>query len=134
MVAPRIINKVNKNRNFLEHEFKLPSKENIEDALDIANLFVSAVNGVLKAVLTDFYIKEGSGDLDDGKLENCIYFSFDDEKKELEVTLYKNDEEFHSTVAANHPKYKSIIKLILTEGKNITKEKDAIMELSDNAN
>lgn len=134
VVAPRIINKVNKNRNFLEHKFKVPSKENVEDALDIANLFVSAVNGVLRSVWTDFYIKEGPGDLDDGRLENAIYFSFDDKKKEWKATLYKNDKKFHSIVTPELPAYKSIIKLTLSGERNVKKEKEAIKELSDNAN
>lgn len=132
-VAPRIINKVNKNRNFLEHEFKMPSKDNVEDALDIANLFVSAVNGVLRNVWVDFYIKEVSGRDADRNLENSISFSFDEEKKEWEATLFKNDNSFHSTIAPDHPNYNSIIKLTLSEGRNIKIEKDAIMELSENA-
>lgn len=41
VIAPRILKKINKLRNKLEHEFKIPSKSNAEDALDIALLFVS---------------------------------------------------------------------------------------------
>jgi hypothetical protein len=41
VVAPRILRKVNVLRNDLEHEFALPSKHEVEDALDIAALFVS---------------------------------------------------------------------------------------------
>lgn len=41
IVAPRIIEKVNKLRNDLEHEFKSPTIDKVEDALDIATLFVS---------------------------------------------------------------------------------------------
>jgi hypothetical protein len=41
VVAPRILQKVNRLRNRLEHEFAAPSKEQVEDALDIASLFIS---------------------------------------------------------------------------------------------
>jgi len=41
IIAPRILEKINKLRNKLEHEFKIPSKAEVEDALDIALLFVS---------------------------------------------------------------------------------------------
>jgi hypothetical protein len=41
LVAPRILRKVNTLRNRLEHDHAVPSKEQVEDALDIATLFVS---------------------------------------------------------------------------------------------
>ena len=41
ILAPRILEKINKFRNKLEHEYKVPSKSDAEDALDIALLFVS---------------------------------------------------------------------------------------------
>lgn len=41
IIAPRILEKINKLRNKLEHEFKVPSKADVEDALDVALLFVS---------------------------------------------------------------------------------------------
>jgi hypothetical protein len=40
VVAPRILNHVNELRNRLEHEFAPPSKRQVEDALDVATLFV----------------------------------------------------------------------------------------------
>jgi len=41
VVAPRILRRVNSLRNRLEHEFATPSKQQVEDALDVATLFVS---------------------------------------------------------------------------------------------
>ena len=41
VVGPRILRNVNILRNRLEHEFSPPSKEQVEDALDVATLFVS---------------------------------------------------------------------------------------------
>jgi hypothetical protein len=41
IVAPKILHQVNRLRNGLEHEFALPSKPDVEDALDVATLFVS---------------------------------------------------------------------------------------------
>ncbi len=40
-VAPRILRRLNQLRNNLEHEFDPPSREQVEDALDIATLFIS---------------------------------------------------------------------------------------------
>jgi hypothetical protein len=41
LVAPRILRSVNTLRNRLEHEFAPPSRQQVEDALDVATLFVS---------------------------------------------------------------------------------------------
>lgn len=44
VVSPNILNKINKKRNLLEHEYKNPSTEEVEDALDIATLFTTYTN------------------------------------------------------------------------------------------
>jgi len=40
IIAPRILEKINKIRNLLEHEFKKPILDNVEDAFDVVTLFV----------------------------------------------------------------------------------------------
>lgn len=40
ILAPRILGKINKSRNLLEHEFKKPDADKVEDALDVITLFV----------------------------------------------------------------------------------------------
>ena len=47
-VAPRILKRVSSARNLLEHEYKRPSPQEIEDALDLAWLFVSASQAKLR--------------------------------------------------------------------------------------
>ena len=41
LVAPRILRNVNALRNRLEHDHAVPSKQQVEDSLDVATLFVS---------------------------------------------------------------------------------------------
>lgn len=41
LIAPRILTKINRQRNLLEHEYINPSQDNINDALDVAILFLS---------------------------------------------------------------------------------------------
>jgi len=41
LVAPRILRNVNTLRNRLEHDHALPSRQQVEDALDVTTLFVS---------------------------------------------------------------------------------------------
>lgn len=41
IVAPRILRRLNALRNRLEHEFSPPTRDQVEDALDVATLFIS---------------------------------------------------------------------------------------------
>ena len=44
VIAPRILHKINKQRNLLEHQFIKPPKETVEDFLDIAMLFIASTD------------------------------------------------------------------------------------------
>jgi hypothetical protein len=63
LVAPRILRKVNTLRNHLEHDHALPLRQQVEDALDVAMLFLSyaelvripAMNWTLSGGLTVRY-------------------------------------------------------------------------------
>lgn len=46
LVAPRILEKVNRTRNFLEHQFHVPDRAATEDAVDIATLFVKMTDSI----------------------------------------------------------------------------------------
>lgn len=41
IVAPRILKKINKKRNELEHRYVKPTKADVDDALDVATLFLA---------------------------------------------------------------------------------------------
>lgn len=60
IISPRILKKINKQRNLLEHEYKNPKKDEVEDALDIALLFIHYSDRYLINALTEFtlYIKD----------------------------------------------------------------------------
>ena len=55
LIAPKIIEKVNRNRNYLEHNYKCPNEEKASDAVDIASLFIEAINNKLSTVWMDFF-------------------------------------------------------------------------------
>ncbi|MBN3967024.1 hypothetical protein IMW75_17295 [Pseudomonas gregormendelii] len=46
LLAPELLRKIVKLRNTLEHEFKAPTLEQVEDALDIARLFVMSTSAM----------------------------------------------------------------------------------------
>ena len=54
IVAPRILRKINKIRNLLEHQYKVPDKEEIEDAIDIGILFIEYTNKFIYTFMQEF--------------------------------------------------------------------------------
>lgn len=44
LLAPRILRKINKQRNLLEHQFVKPTQEQVEDMLDISMLFIASTD------------------------------------------------------------------------------------------
>ena len=88
LVAPRIIVKVSKLRNLLEHEYKLPDKEQVEDAVDIADLFVLALDSNLDNFPDTFYIRTF---INDKKRKGDNELVFD---KEVEINFDENEHKF----------------------------------------
>ncbi len=56
LIAPRILGRLNKVRNLLEHEFKLPEREKVEDAVDVAHLFVELSHRIFRQLVFQFSI------------------------------------------------------------------------------
>jgi hypothetical protein len=44
LIAPRVLKKINKQRNLLEHQFVKPNRESVEDFLDITMLFIASTD------------------------------------------------------------------------------------------
>jgi len=47
IVTPRILRKVSEYRNLLEHEYRRPTEEQVEETLDLASLFVASIKPTL---------------------------------------------------------------------------------------
>lgn len=41
IILPAILKRINQKRNLLEHEYKNPEKEKVQDAIDVATLFLA---------------------------------------------------------------------------------------------
>lgn len=78
IVAPRIINKIRKVRNLMEHEYILPKIDVAEDAVDIAMLYEASANRVFHLFPEVVYI--ANSDVQDGKnghlFNNNVEFLF----------------------------------------------------------
>jgi hypothetical protein len=58
VIAPRVLTKLNRTRNLIEHEFHKPSPEQVEDFVDIVALFHEATRIYLHSVPNDAEIKD----------------------------------------------------------------------------
>ena len=89
MIAPRIVSKVVKARNYLEHEFKQPEREQVEDAVDIATLFCTSLDKELRNFHSGFYIGTVvDGVYDEGELfhDKWIDIAFDSQEIIFEIS------------------------------------------------
>ncbi|MDP2959986.1 MAG: hypothetical protein Q8N71_01060, partial [candidate division Zixibacteria bacterium] len=124
MVAPRIIRKVIQKRNYLEHEYTCPEKEEIEDFIDIADLFIEASKRILDMFQEGFIVgdKKNMSD-DEGHFIHCIYFYFDSDKKEFELRGYKEGAKIGSIkITPKDKEYLDIMKLSISVRKEIKAE------------
>lgn len=58
VIAPRVLTKLNRARNLIEHEFHLPSREQVEDFVDVVALFHEATRIYLHGVPNDAEIAD----------------------------------------------------------------------------
>ncbi|MCK5023528.1 MAG: hypothetical protein KAS04_05120 [Candidatus Aenigmarchaeota archaeon] len=71
ILSPKILEKINSQRVKLEHFYEKPDKERVEDALDVATLFVEFTNNYIplsmcvssSSVIDGIHIKTETGDL-----------------------------------------------------------------------
>lgn len=99
VVAPRIVNKVIRARNLLEHEYKLPDKTSVEDSVDIANLFVYALDSVMVFFCDHYFF----GTFVDGKfnkhgeplMEKEVFVEFDEDNPRFLLTAYSLDNKLY---------------------------------------
>jgi hypothetical protein len=74
IIAPRVLNKINKTRNLMEHQYIKPKATQVEDFLDIVSLFIAS---------TDHYASNF--------IEEVTYINEDNEEfknlSEIEITI-----------------------------------------------
>ena len=141
--TPNILRKVGQTRNELEHEYKLPPRDKVEDALDIAVLFVHALDRHLETFWGEFYFgNEDEWRERDFEFSNHISFRYDPKKKHLTASgskyivkskrklPWERKEMGKCVLTADDATYKHCIRLALLEYITLP-EKDAIKELFD---
>jgi len=89
-VAPRLMKRVNRARNLLEHEYKLPTLEEVEEAIDLAGLFVSATKRHSELWEHEFTIGNEDEAVDGFSFSRQLQFRFAEKEKVFEVFAQKD--------------------------------------------
>lgn len=84
LVAPNILNRINKKRNQLEHEFQIPNSDEIHDALDVAELFLSYTDKFIERKYDFFAADDVPPDIDE---DRQFYLSFDESRSVFEIKI-----------------------------------------------
>lgn len=109
IVAPRILNKFNRSRNLIEHEFAAPSKQEVEDFVDVVTLFLAAT----KIFITEFP-KEAEF-MDDMGDESTFGITVKVVDEGVLVEAWTKEPDMHRTFAVgiNDPDYPRLVKAYL---------------------
>lgn len=59
LMSPALLQKINRERNLLEHEFVNPTPEKVSDALDVATLFISYTNAKMQKFRDEILFDSG---------------------------------------------------------------------------
>lgn len=115
VATPRIIRKVRDARNYLEHEYKLPEREQVEDAVDVAVLFVAATEEALHD-FPDYVLLSNVDAFEDQVLRfrDMLLSYFDQVDKQFIFRGFREAErikDLEITITSADPLYPHILKL-----------------------
>jgi len=89
IISPRILKKINQKRNLLEHQYIKPKKSEVDDALDVATLFIAYTEKFLiKALIECEPVDDKTGD------SFKIIFDYKNGKLDFGVTMYDKQERY----------------------------------------
>lgn len=111
IIAPRILNKINKTRNLMEHQYIKPNTAQVEDFLDIVSLFIASTDHYASKFVSDIdYINETNKDFD-SFLEVSFKVDNLNEKLIIKTNLHKpKSKRIKIEIKKTDPEYIDIFK------------------------
>ena len=100
IISPRILTKINRIRNLLEHQYQIPKKQEVMEAYDVAILFLAYTKNFLKR-----FVREGSFYTDDPRVFVHLKFQKNGFKVSIDGSEYN--------VKAKNPIYDDWLRLII---------------------
>lgn len=146
ILAPRILKKVNKIRNLLEHQFHKPTSDEAEDAVDIATLFIESTEKVFVNFMDSFWLaREGSENrlemfkegnktiiIDDAlplfTFADGMYIDYSEENNDFGVSCYlSNKEVLEVEIEKGSPLHIELLKICILNHNNVLDYDDNIV-------
>jgi len=119
IVSPNILKKVNRIRNRLEHEYEYPTKKEVEDAIDIAELFLASTEKYLRefdSFVVDVSTNKKFARYINGVLTNWeLDFKYSPEQRIFKISL-SGKELFE--IDESNPKFEELFKRYIESIKN----------------
>lgn len=106
ILAPRVLNKINKTRNLMEHQYIKPNAAQVEDFLDIVSLFIASTEHYASNFISYVdYINETNDEFEnlaevsftvDSKKEKLIIKTIllKPKKKDIKIEINRKDPEY----------------------------------------
>ncbi len=97
LIVPRILSKVSNARNLLEHEYRKPNYKEIEEALDIATLFVSLSQSIIVPFQDEIVFLDPSDPYceKDTRYLRSIAFSLEKKENKIQYHAYVRNEKLN---------------------------------------
>jgi len=119
VAPPLLISRIRDIRNLLEHEYKMPTEVQVDEAIEIARMYVGTVNSALFPFYGNIILGRTAQTQDaDGRLQECVYIMFEQQKFQFEGRLISA----HGgpmpklVIKSDAPQYLDLIRLCISLG------------------
>lgn len=86
-----LISKTRTLRNKLEHYYQKPKRKEINEAIELAELFVLSIENRIKLIAEHFVITDKKSNKKDWQYDYCFEVNYDSNKKETSLSFYENN-------------------------------------------
>lgn len=124
-----LVSKMRTLRNKLEHDYKIPNKEEVKEAIELAELFIKSIESHVEMIPDHYIITDKFNIKSLWNYKNHIDINFCHLKKEIETVFYVENQEIGTIMLnQNNEEYYAFIKLMNNISHEIEME-DAIKVL-----
>ena len=111
IIAPRVLNKINKTRNLMEHQYIKPKPDQVEDFLDVVSLFIASTDHYA----SNFIIKVDYLNEEKEEYEKYseVIIAYDNKEAVLKIETMEHDpiqKEIKFEVKKSDPNYQNLLK------------------------
>ncbi|MBZ9624732.1 hypothetical protein G9F71_017930 [Clostridium sp. FP2] len=116
-IAPAfLVSKIRSLRNKLEHEYAIPKKQDVKEAVEIAELFINATENIVRSNICSSF--QFGSNFDNETLEfndTNYYIDFDiTEHKNINIRIFNSEEKISETIIPTDEEYVFFIKAMVS--------------------